>query len=171
MAKNPLDEVREDHRNMALLVELLRSDVEALREGADESVDIEHPREETMFSVFLEHHEASPELADALKQVQTQHVRFPELTESLNELLNAAMHDTPVLREELVARLDDYIEQQLEHLDLEEGLVFPELREKMTAKEWREVARRGPQERDPVFGAEVQEAYVKLYQRLESFRT
>jgi hypothetical protein len=49
--------------------------------------------------------------------------------------------------------------------------VFPELREKMTAKEWREVARRGPQERDPVFGAEVQEAYVKLYQRLESFRT
>jgi hemerythrin-like domain-containing protein len=188
MAKNPLDEVREDHRNMALLVELLRSDVEALREGADESVDIErvsdivdyfahypdrvhHPREETMFSVFLEHHEASPELADALKQVQTQHVRFPELTESLDELLNAAMHDTPVLREELVARLDDYIEQQLEHLDLEEGLVFPELREKMTAKEWREVARRGPQERDPVFGAEVQEAYVKLYQRLESFRT
>ncbi|MEJ2480522.1 MAG: hemerythrin domain-containing protein [Acidihalobacter sp.] len=186
MTKNALDEVREDHRNMALLLELLRRDVDALREGADEALDIQrvadivdyfahypdrvhHPREETMFTVFREHHEASPELSDALERVQAQHVRFPELTTTLNESLEAAMHDVPVPREELVARLDDYIAQQLEHLDLEEGLVFPELGEKMTAKEWREVARRGPQERDPVFGSEVREAYVNLYQRLESF--
>lgn len=187
MTKNALDEVREDHRNMALLLELLRSDVEALREGADEALDIErvadivdyfthypdrvhHPREETIFAVFREHHEASPELAAALKQVQAQHSSLPELTAALNKLLNAATHDALVRREELVALLDDYIAQQLEHLDLEEGLVFPELSEKMTAKEWREVARRGPYERDPVFGAEVQEAYVNLYRRLKSFR-
>ena len=185
MTNNALDEVREDHRNMALLLELLRSDVEALREGADDEMDLErvadivdyfahypdrihHPREETMFAVFRERHKPSPELADALKQVHAQHESFPAMTTALSRLLEAAMHDALVPREELVARLDDYIEQQVEHLDLEEGLVFPELNEKMTAKEWREVRNRGPHERDPIFGAEVQAAYVTLYRRLES---
>ena len=186
MMKNALDEVREDHRNMAVLLELLRSDVEALREGADDELDlgrvadivdyfahypdrVHHPREETMFAVFREQHKPSPELADALKQVHAQHERFPGMTADLSRLLEAAMRDALVPREELVARLDDYIGQQIEHLDLEEGLVFPELDEKMTAQEWRAVSNRGPYERDPIFGAEVQQAYVTLYRRLESF--
>lgn len=186
MKKTPLDEVLEDHRHMALMIELLRSDRDALREGEDESLDIErltdivdyfahypnrihHPREETIFAVFRERHRPSPELADALKQVTAEHKRFSGVTEALRELLVAAGHDSPVLREELVQRLDEYIEEHLSHLDLEEGLIFPELREKMTAEDWREVRKLGPQDRDPVFGEEVESAYRSLYQRLESF--
>lgn len=186
MTKTPLDEVHQDHRNMALMLELLRSDVEALREGADDTVDLErltdivdyfahypdrihHPREETMFEVFRKHHKPSPELADALRLVHAEHASISELTQTTAELLNAATHDTLVSRAELVEHLDDFIEKQLAHLDLEEGLIFPELGEKMTAQQWHEVRHLGPQGRDPVFGGQCEEAYETLYRRLESF--
>lgn len=148
-------------------------DIERLRDIIDYFAHypdrVHHAREETMFSVFRGHHRASPELADALKQVHAEHESFPELTATLSELLDAASRDAFVSRQDLVERLDNYIEQQLAHLDLEDGLVFPELREKMTAADWREVREIGPRGRDPVFGEKVEDAYRSLYRRLESF--
>ncbi|APZ44173.1 hemerythrin domain-containing protein [Acidihalobacter ferrooxydans] len=186
MTKTLLDVVHADHRNMAVLLELLRSDVDALRGGDDQALDIErltdvvdyfghypdrvhHPREETMFAVFREHHEASPELGNALRRVHEQHETLPKLTVAVSEMLDAAAHGSLVLRDELVTQLDHFIESQLEHLDLEEGLIFPELREKMNAQDWLKVEALGPQGRDPIFGAEVEAEYRNLYRRLEAF--
>lgn len=186
MKSMPLDEVHEDHRNMALLLELLRSDVDALRKGTDDEIDIDrladvvdyfahypdrvhHPREETIFAVFRQRYTPSPELGDALLRVHAQHESLPEMTTAVNELLDAAAHDMPVLRAQLVERLDDYIERQIEHLDLEEGLIFPELRERMCISDWREVRKLGPQGRDPMFGGKVEAEYLDLYRRLTAF--
>lgn len=185
MSKTALDEVRGDHRNMSVLLALLQRDLESLREATESLVDVQrvadivdyfahypdqvhHPREETIFAVFGEHHEASPQLEIALARVREQHDSLPKATAALHAMLVAATHEALIPRAELVARLEDYIARQIEHLELEDRLVFPELAEKMSDQDWQEVQRRGPHGRDPVFGGDFEEAYARLYRRLES---
>lgn len=188
MSKTPLEEIHDDHRHMAVLLELLSSDMAALREDLEDAVDLErlrqimdyfsgypdrihHPREETMLEVFLERHAPSEAMKNAWERVRAQHITLPQLTRGVLEMLDAATHDVAVPRERLVERLHDFIVSQREHLVMEEREILPYLEKTMDDEDWLEVNTRMPDSVDPMFGEQIQAEYRELYQLLQNRKT
>ncbi len=188
MSKSPLEEIHDDHRHMAVLLELLSSDMAALREDLEGAVDLErvrqimdyfsgypdrihHPREETMLEVFLERHALSEAMEDTWKRVRAQHATLHQLTRGVLEMLDAATHDVAVPREHLVECLQDFIVRQREHLDMEEREILPYLEKTMDDGDWREVNTRMPNSVDPMFGEQIETEYRELYRLLKNRKT
>ena len=166
--------LREDHRNFAVLLELVAEEATAARQGRDPDFElladimhymsgysdaIHHPAENRVYELLAR---SQAEDAPDLGRVETEHRELTEMTREFRNLCDAGKSGATLLREGFVEAADAYIEHLGEHIAWEEKELFP--RADRLVLESVEIAVVAAN--DPVFGPEPEAAFNRLLKRL-----
>lgn len=173
-----LAELRQDHRNMARLLNLLEQHAEEIfggdESGLEQMLDImrymtiypdavHHPKEDKLYA---ELRAARPDLSQGMSRVSDEHHTIYEQSMLLRDKLVEANSGNPVRRTEIVAEALRYVEALRAHMRWEETDLFRRL-DRMVADghaviESATVVFR----QDPLFGSKVEVQFKALYKAI-----
>lgn len=173
-----LQELREDHRNMALVLDVLESNVEIAR--ADDDPDFElideimhymtvypdavhHPKEDLVYATLRERR---PDLAVGLDDVPAEHVRIAELGTQLRNDVEAIIAGSAVRRERFIEDASEYVDRLRRHMQWEEGDLFKRVDEIFAEEDPSIDVEKFQHIKDPVFGLEIESAFQRLVNSL-----
>ena len=175
-----LETLHEDHIHIDKLLRMLSHQMDILHEGGSpdyqmltEIVDyvehypdlVHHPKEDLMFTTYLEHNNERREDIEALME---EHKTLLLLTKDFKELLEEVMDDAIISRDEVENAGRDYIRRQRDHLNAEEAEIFPLINRTLTEEEWKYIEEHAPSSDDPLFGRQVETRYESLYRLITS---
>ncbi len=141
-----LSELREDHRNMAIILNLLEETAVSAEAGEDPDFmlieeimrymmvyadAVHHPKEDLIYAELRTHR---PDLADGLDDVPEEHWLIAALGTRLRSDVDAIIAGAAVRREQLVVDIDQYVRRLREHMHWEEDDLFPRV-DKMIAED------------------------------------
>ena len=187
-----LDLIRNDHKNMAILIRLLRDKLE--RVTTDQTIDYglmrdvveylqeyadryHHRYEDAVYGYYLE--KTGQAAHCPVNKLEQEHHRLEADTAEFRSMIEMILLDSVVPRELFAERLAAFIEQQQRHMDYEDQEILPLLERELTAEDWQLIQQRLPaveqsddlqatvQRMDPLFGAEVAQRYRELALRLQ----
>ncbi|KAG1694652.1 hypothetical protein GQR58_006653 [Nymphon striatum] len=72
------------------------------------------------------------------------------------------------IREELVKNIQDYIELEWEHMNLEESVVFPLIDKTLEDKDWKLLEELIEADADPLFSDKIEDTFKTLYQSINA---
>ncbi len=177
-----LEELREDHRNLARLLDLLEAECEGVPDDDEPDMEllrdimhymtvypdaIHHPREDLVYAAMREQ---GPELAEGLEEIPGDHREIAELGETLRYDVEAVISGAAVTREHLLEDLVKYVGCLRRHMQWEESELFP--RADLLAKnnETATIDVSMHLGEDPVFGATTAKSFGNLLTYLQSAR-
>ena len=170
--------LREDHRNMAILLNLLERETEKLH--AEEDADLQmmhdvmhymtlypdmvhHPNEDKVYS---ELRAARPDLAQGMNRVTQDHHALEKHGMELRDLLARAVAEDSVGRVELVTGASRYIDALRSHMNWEESDLFKRI-DRMVADGHDQIEKSELiNKRDPVFSRECDAQFLALVESL-----
>ena len=173
-----LGELRQDHRNMALLLDLLEAESELV--SSDDEPDLEllrdimrymtvysdavhHPREDVVYEVMREH---SPELAAGLEGVVDDHADIAALGGRLRADVEGAIAGSAVKRDRLLHDLRDYVDRLRRHMQWEEDDLFRRADSLANESAGQRIDITGLAGSDPLFGATAVPSFANLASHL-----
>ena len=175
-----LDELREDHRNMALVLNVLDSTIETVAGGADpdfELVDeimrymtvypdaVHHPKEDIVYAELLD---ARPDLSEELDDVPDDHRQIAALGGKLRDDVEAIIAGAAVRRVQFIEDAHDYVRRLRDHMQWEEAVLFSRV-DKMIGDDSRAVdVEEFLHIKDPVFELEVEAGFRRLIASLKN---
>ena len=141
---------------------LLRDVVDYLREVSDK---FHHPKEDMLYDYYLKYRVVEGEVANRLHE---EHARLLVAGTELKEMVEMILMDAVIPLEQFTAKLEQFIEQQEAHMNYEEGVIFPHLRDSLTEDDWRQLEQLWQNRaiNDPLFGAEVSQHFQALAKQL-----
>jgi len=169
-----LTSLRTDHRNLAMLLDLLQKETERLE--ACEELDLElvhdvmeymtsypdavhHPREDLLYQHILL---ARSDVNENLQRVESDHEAIAVLGVKLRDDIESIAAGTFVKRDVIIAELRGYRETLLSHMYWEERELFALADELQGDKEWSSIDLGGADDRDPLFGSRVDRKFRRL---------
>ena len=174
-----MNELRTDHRNMAMLLDLL--DAESLRLVEDGEPDyqlvndimtymteypdaIHHPKEDLIYGHINAEHGG---IDKSLRHIEDDHKALGEASREILRDVDAINDDSVVDRESLAAALRKYSLDLRKHMFWEEKDLF-ELADSMQDDEaWAELLKSHNIGRDPLFGSSVERRFQKLFNSIQ----
>ena len=168
-----------EHRHIATLLDALSRQSDALLPGRTPDLvmvrDIvrylndfpdqyHHPREDLLFELLGQRDPAS---RDAIARLEEGHREIYRRSRELLDLLGS--DEAPPgeeARRHLKYLCDRYVGFYRDHINLEEGVVFPCATRKLRRSDWSSVNDRSRQVDDPLFGARVRKEYRRLSRHL-----
>ena len=171
--------LRGDHRNMALLLDLLDTEIDKL--AASEEPDyglvrdimlyvteypdvVHHPKEDIVFRHLKS---LRPEIRTDLERVETDHQYLEESGLKLKNDMEAISNGAKLDRNELIEKFHHYMEQLREHMYWEETELFSLADELQLYGDWSEVVLKNNEISDPVFGSRVERKYRRLLAKIQ----
>ncbi len=132
-----LAELRQDHRNMAILLDMLQQEIDRIDER-DESPDflllhdimrymtvypdtMHHPKEDLIYAGMQA---KRPELAEGLEKVEADHKDIAQLGARLRTHIEAIVAGTTVARERIIGDTQEYVHRLRRHMVWEEEDLF-----------------------------------------------
>lgn len=175
-----LSSLHKDHLNIAKLLHLLRQKLAAIRSEQPISyflirdvVDYlrevsdkhHHPKEDLIYDYYLKYRVVGGEVANRLHE---EHARLLEAGTELKEMVEMILMDAVIPLDQFTAKLEQFIELQEAHLNYEEAVIFPQLRDSLTEDDWRHLEQMWQNRAisDPLFGAEVSQHFRALAKQL-----
>lgn len=175
-----LASLHKDHLNIAKLLHLLkhklvairseqqvsyfliRDVVDYLREVSDK---VHHPKEDMIYDYYLKYRVVEGEVANRLHE---EHARLLEAGTELKEMVEMILMDAVIPLDQFAAKLEQFIGQQEAHMNYEEAVIFPQLRDSLTEDDWRHLEQLWHNRAigDPLFGAEVSQHFQALARQL-----
>lgn len=178
-AKMLMQELRADHRNMAVVLDVLAEMIDEAAAGNDpdfELVDeimrymtvypdaVHHPKEDI---VYRQLQRERPDLADGLDDVPADHIAIAELGTALRDDVEAIIAGGAVRREKLIADMSGYVERLRNHMNWEERDLFKRI-DTMLDSDDREVdISQYGHVKDPVFELEIESGFQRLMASLQ----
>ena len=177
-----LEELREDHRNLARLLDLLEAECQDIPNDGEPDMEllhdimhymtvypdaIHHPREDLVYAAMREQ---GPELAEGLENIPGDHREIAELGETLRNDIEAVISGAAVTRQHLLEDLMKYVGCLRRHMDWEESDLFPRADSLARDKETATVDVSMHLGEDPVFGATTAKAFGNLLTHLQRAR-
>lgn len=186
-----LELIRNDHKNLAILIKLLQEKLERVKqdlpidyalirdvvEYMQEYADRYHHRyEDVVYGYYLKKIGAAE---SPIHRLEEEHHKIADDTASFRELIEMILLDSVVPRETFAARLEAFIDQQRRHMEYEDREILPLLERDLTAADWAAIddslppvagttdPRATVQRIDPLFGNEVAQRYRDLALRLQ----
>ena len=174
-------ELHQDHIHLSRLLKMLDRHVKVLQNDGDPDftmmIDIveyirnysdfhHHPKEDRVYNVFKARsdHQAT-QIIDGLLN---EHQQIPKVTIAFQQLLDGALNGSIIItRKDLSERITNFIDIQMNHLNIEEEKLFPLINQMMKESDWELVESKMKSKDDPLFGSKVEEAYEDLHQMLE----
>jgi hemerythrin-like domain-containing protein len=175
-----LEELREDHRNMGLMLDLLERDLTRVRDSEKPDYElihdimrymtvysdaVHHPKEDLLYSAMKSE---TPALADGLEKVGPEHRELAILSETLRNDVEAIASGAAVTRFRLVADMSDYVERLREHMTWEEEDLFQRADALVAAESEMFVEISHLDNLDPVFGPEREHSFANLLQNIKN---
>lgn len=175
-----LDELHQDHINLSRLLDMLAQKITSLRAGDDANFQLiadvvdyiatyadthHHPREDELYAYFAGR---NAELDKAIDRCVAEHTGLKVVAEEISEAVDCILRDVVISMPTFIDNLSLLVNEQRGHLDLEEAVLFPLLKQIGKDSDWELLAQKLPKMNDPLFGAAQAEKYMDLYQQLLS---
>ena len=176
-----LGNLREDHRNMAIMLDLLERETERIRDGEKPDFElihdimrymttysdaVHHPKEDILYGAIREER---PDLAAGLEQVEPEHEELGNLGATLRNDVEAIASGAAVTRDTLISDATDYIRRLREHMDWEEGDLFKRADSLIDAEKAMFVDISHLDGLDPVFGPEREHTFANLLENIKAY--
>jgi len=178
-----LDILHQEHINISKLLDVLRNKLAALRSEQTVRFDLlkdalsylsevsdtrHHPREDLIYDYYVTYRCNEP--SSVTSMLKDQHKLIVSSGKELREMIDMILMDAVIPLENVAIALERFIALQQQHLDYEEGTVFPLLRRAVTEDDWRHLEHNWVYmtEDDPLFGRQVAERYQDLAAQLLS---
>lgn len=169
-----MQELREDHRNMAIILEMLDDLVEQVEAGDDPDFGllaeimrymtvypdaVHHPKEDLMYSRLRERR---ADLAEGLEDVEADHLAIATLGARLRDDVEAVNAGTAVRRETLIADAGQYALRLRSHMQWEEQDLFRRIDTMLDEEPQEFDVSRYAKIKDPVFGLKADPGFSRL---------
>ncbi len=173
-----LDELRDDHRNLARLLDLLGRELNTFKEGGRPDYDLvenileyclhypdlcHHPKEDLIFEKLQAR---DPATANTVGNLEQEHAKLTDLTWRFSSAVINVLEDETLPRDWFLFLANDYLSFSRSHMLMEEVLFFPAVRKTLTPEDWAELDETWEMVEDPLFGEEIQKKYERLYQEI-----
>ncbi len=173
-----LDELREDHWNMARLFDLLARELNTFKEGRrpdyDQVEDIleyclhypdlcHHPKEDLIFEKLQAR---DPATANIVGNLEQEHAKLTDLTWRVSSAVRNVLEDETLPRGCFLDVANDYLSFSRNHMQMEEVLFFPAALKTLAPEDWAELDDTWEMVEDPLFGEETQKKYEGLYREI-----
>ena len=173
-----IETLSDEHRNVARLLDALEHQIEML-DGA-QGPDYEflqgvanyfcdypdrchHPKEDAVLARLRAKY---PEEAAAVGDLAREHREAAARARRFRDNIRALFLDAVMPRDTIVGSARTFIEAERRHMRMEEERFFPVAAMKFTPDDWRDIENQLKEERDPLFGEQVEEEFRRLRERL-----
>ena len=169
-----LNELHEDHRNMAILLGIIEDETSKARRGGDPDFellddimhymtvysDAVHHRKEDI--IYAELRAAGDDYARGLDRVAGEHESLAELGKTLKEACESATSGVAVKRDQFIDEVDTYVERLRSHMRWEESDLFERAHRLSDAT----VDVSAVAANDPLFGKDPRRGFANLLARV-----
>lgn len=178
-----LDELRDDHRNMAIILDLLSRQVDHIRDGEKPDYElihdimrymtvysdaVHHPKEDLLYARMCAQ---QPQLALGLERVEPEHQEIAALGVQLRNDVEAIASGAAVTRERIVADTTEYVGTMRKHMAWEEEDLFRRAKELVHKEQDMFVDISHLDKLDPVFGPEREHSFANLLHNIKDVAT
>lgn len=174
-----LEQLRQDHKNMSLMLNLIERESNRLYDGEEPDYDllhdvlhymtvypdaVHHPKEDR---IYAELKSVRPDLASGFARITVDHRSIAEQGVLLRDRMAAISSGSMVNRKTVVGDALRYVNTLRSHMQWEELDLFRRVEEMIA--EGHNVIDTAifPQTDDPVFGEEVEESFRRLFSNIE----
>ncbi|MBT8068031.1 MAG: hemerythrin domain-containing protein [Gammaproteobacteria bacterium] len=173
-ARTMMKELREDHRNMAIVLSLLEDAVEEASAGDDPDFElveeimrymtvypdaVHHPKEDIVYGQLRS---KRPDLADGLDDVPGDHADIAALGSNLRDEVEAIVAGAAVRRDKFIEDAGRYVERLRNHMSWEERDLFSRIDKMIEADPQEFDVEAFDHIKDPVFELEVEAGFRRL---------
>ncbi len=177
-----LDELREDHRNLARLLDLLENECRDVPDDGQPDMEllldimhymtiypdaIHHPREDLVYAAMREH---GTDMAENLENIPRDHREIAELGATLRRDIEAIISGAAVTRQHLLEDLVNYVGHLRRHMEWEEADLFPLADALASDNDTATIDVSMHLDEDPVFGATTASSFSNLLASLQRAR-
>ena len=174
-----LDDLRADHRNMSVMLDLLDQQIEHVRDGVRPDYElihdimrymtvysdaVHHPKEDLLYGAMRSQ---KPEMANGLERVEPEHQELAKLGEALRNDVEAVASGAAVTRERFFEDTNNYVTMLRKHMAWEEEDLFRRARELVSSEKEMFVDISNFDTLDPVFGREREHSFANLLQNIK----
>jgi len=178
-----LEELREDHRNMALMINLLERESNRIYEGAEPDYEllgdimhymtvypdaVHHPKEDRLYA---ELRAVRPDLSIGFERITMDHRHISELSVKLRDDIAAINAGSPIRRNSVVADALRYVNTLRGHMQWEELDLFRRVDEMINEGHDTFDSANFSHNVDPVFGPEVEQSFGRLVSSIQDLST
>ena len=175
-----LAELRQDHRNMARVLDLMDDIVTEMEAGKDPDFElfdeamrymtvypdaVHHPKEDVLYSAMRAE---KPDLAEGLDRVGPEHRDIAEAGEALRNDVEAVASGAAVTREHLVEDASNYVRTLRKHMAWEEEDLFRRARDLIRDEKDMFIDISNFDQLDPVFGPEREHSFENLLRNIKN---
>jgi len=175
-----LQELREDHRNMALVLGVLEDTIEFAKSDNDpdfELVDeimrymtvypdaVHHPKEDVIYSALKK---SRPDLTEGLDDVAADHREIATLGMNLRDDVDAINAGAAVRRKQFIEVASEYVRRLRDHMTWEEEDLFRRVDEMIGDEGLSIDVEKYQHSKDPVFELEIESVFGRLTTNLKS---
>ena len=177
-------ELHKDHIHLGKVFNILDQQVELLSTGGHPDYYlmadithyiqhypdlIHHPKEDRVYEIYKQR---SQKAADIVNQLQEDHKTLPSATIQLHDLLESAANSVVLVsRKEIQNEVQNFLEIERQHMNLEEEILFPLIIKTLTEDDWKSlektIAEETAEKIDPLFRGSIEGGYENLYQSIK----
>ena len=173
-----LADLHEDHRNMAVMLDLLARETERIGEGDEPDYElmddimrymtiysdaVHHPKEDILYKAMRTE---NPDLAAGLERIAPEHSEIALLGKTLRNDIEAVASGAVVRRDRIIADATDYVHRLRKHMAWEEEDLFRRADTLVTDESLMLVDIAHLDISDPVFGPERARSFANLMQNI-----
>lgn len=173
-----LDELRQDHRNMAMILAIVEGQSRLIREGRIADPEIveramdyspgypdlyHHPKEDVLFERIVRR---DPTMRDRVERLMQEHRETAQLTRRFADAVRQVMLDFAVPRHRFVEVAEAYVAANRRHMQVEEGDIFPAAERLLGENDWTAIEAAIEQRTDPLLGGVLESRYHSLHNRI-----
>ena len=175
-----IENLHEDHKNIARLLQLLKDQLSHLQAGEFTDFPLladimhyfanypdrhHHPCEDIIFEVLSEKDESAKY---AIDRILDEHKKMLNASNRLYDEFNQLQGNAIFSREKLVNELGDYIEKYYQHMNKEENELLPLAEKVLSENDWAAISDKIGVQEDPLFGETLDKEYESLYRSIMS---
>ena len=175
-----MNELREDHRNMAIVLDIVDGVIDSIRAEDDSVLEllaeimhfmtvfpdaVHHPKEDLVYEQLQE---LRPDLANGLEDVPGDHADIADLGLRLKADIDAIESGSTVKREQLISDAASYVERLRNHMAWEESDLFERVDRMLGSKKHPVDLSRFHELHDPVFGESSAAGFQRLMESLKA---
>ena len=171
--------IHNEHKYMGVLMKILKEQIRNMKQNRDVDYSImfdimhymnnfpdrfHHPREDLILHLMLE---KSDELHPVIEQLFEEHILIAAKGRKiLSDLKSILKEHSEIKQTRLQAESHDYVRAILEHISLEENVVFKKATLILKPSDWEKISTQSETIEDPIFGKKIEERYKNIYQHL-----
>ncbi len=173
-----LKRLHTDHINFMKLMKLMKAEVENITTNGElyvslilDIVDyiqhypntIHHPMENVIFEYYLQKYDSD---CQPIIQLLEEHNSLSYIPVKIEECMQKIKSGEIQSKDALIEKLEQFISDQIEHINKEEKEVFPLLENSFTKNDWKYIDSKLTASEDPLFGDKMKQGYETLYKRI-----